>query len=389
MDSKWQRRPRRLTLGATIATVVVAASAAVLVASASGALRPRTARAATAPATGATTTSSSTATSRGGDRRRTQITHLPGVVTDGTRGVALLLNGVPTAGTPRPTLTPHTAGTWGDLGDYEFFKPASTLAPCTSYTMRIPAETRVERHRVLGESRTVTFNVACPGITAVQEALARLNYLPYTLHGFVGASSIAPLSRAAASKLAYELPHGILLANVPEAPPLTMGITDATTAGAMEVFEGDHNLPISATVTPQLWTELLADETLARRNPHPYTWVTVTETLPETLEVHEGRKIELSTPANTGVPGAATQQGIFPIYVRYVTTTMTGTNVDGSHYVDPGVPWVNYFNGGDAVHGYPRPGYGYPQSNGCVELPIPTAETVFGMLAVGDLVIVS
>jgi lipoprotein-anchoring transpeptidase ErfK/SrfK len=223
----------------------------------------------------------------------------------------------------------------------------------------------------------------------VQEALARLNYLPYTLHGFVGASSIAPLPRAAAAKLAYELPHGILVANVSGAPPLTMGTIDPETAGAMEVFEGDHNLPIASTVTPQLWTELLADEALARRNPQPYTWVTVTETLPETLEVHEGRKIALSTPANTGVPGAATQQGIFPIYVRYVSTTMIGNNVDGSHYVDPGVPWVNYFNGGDAVHGYPRPGYGYPQSNGCVELPIPTAETVYGMLQVGDLVIVS
>ena len=52
------------------------------------------------------------------------------------------------------------------------------------------------------------------------------------------------------------------------------------------------------------------------------------------------------------------------------------------------MPWVNYFNGGDAVHGYIRPTYGVPQSNGCVELPIATAQKVYGMLAVGDLVIV-
>ena len=67
---------------------------------------------------------------------------------------------------------------------------------------------------------------------------------------------------------------------------------------------------------------------------------------------------------------------------------MSGTNPDGSHYDDPGVPWVNYFNGGDAVHGFIRPGYGYPQSLGCVELPISTAQSVFGMLQLGDLVIV-
>ena len=50
------------------------------------------------------------------------------------------------------------------------------------------------------------------------------------------------------------------------------------------------------------------------------------------------------------------------------------------------MPWVNYFNGGDAVHGYERGSYGFPQSNGCVELPIATAAEVYPMLAVGDIV---
>jgi lipoprotein-anchoring transpeptidase ErfK/SrfK len=96
--------------------------------------------------------------------------------------------------------------------------------------------------------------------------------------------------------------------------------------------------------------------------------------------------VALTTPANTGVAGAETQTGIFPIYSRLTSTTMTGTNPDGSKYSDPGVPWVNYFNGGDAVHGFPRASYGSPQSNGCVELPISTAESVYGMLAIGDIV---
>src|SRR6185437_15188755 len=111
--------------------------------------------------------------------------------------------------------------------------------------------------------------------------------------------------------------------------------------------------------------------------------------IPETLEVHRGSRVVLSTPANTGVAGATTQQGTFPIYARYTSTTMTGTNPDGSKYSDPGVPWVNYFNGGDAVHGFPRASYGTPQSNGCVELPIGTAARVYPLLAIGDLVIVS
>ena len=57
-----------------------------------------------------------------------------------------------------------------------------------------------------------------------------------------------------------------------------------------------------------------------------------------------------------------------PIYERLTTTTMSGTNPDGSHYSDPGVKWVNYFSGGSAVHGFPRASYGSPQSVGCLEL---------------------
>jgi peptidoglycan hydrolase-like protein with peptidoglycan-binding domain len=407
MGSRWNGTGRSTTVAAAAGTAVLAAAAAVLVASASGALGTRSADAATAPAPAhraATAPASAAHASAGSPAKapgapvatpaskrgpRTSLTHLPGNgVANGTRGVAIRLNGRPALGTPRPTLTPRTAGSWTDFGDYEFFHPVSTLEPCASYTMTIPARTAAGGHRTLGRARTITFSVACPGITAVQEALARLNYLPYTLHGFVGASSIAPLTRAQAAKRAFALPNGVLRANVRAAPPLTMGTVDPTTTGAMQVFEEDHGLPLSATPTEQLWTALVADETLAKRNPKPYTWVTVTETIPETLQVHENNKVALTSLTNTGVPGATTQQGVFPIYIRYVATTMIGTNVDGSHYNDPGVPWVNYFNGGDAVHGYIRPSYGVPQSNGCVELPIATAQTVYGMLAIGDLVIV-
>lgn len=68
---------------------------------------------------------------------------------------------------------------------------------------------------------------------------------------------------------------------------------------------------------------------------------------------------------------------------------MRGTNPDGSTYDDKGVPWVSYFNGGDAVHGFERASYGSRQSNGCVELPIATAKQVYGYLAIGDPVIIS
>src|SRR6202011_2987125 len=93
---------------------------------------------------------------------------------------------------------------------------------------------------------------------------------------------------------------------------------------------------------------------------------------PRTHAIHICHGVRVTT----GVAGAETAHGVFPIFARYVATTMIGTNPDGTKYNDPGVPWVNYFNGGDAVHGFPRPSYGSPQSNGCVELPVETARTV-------------
>ena len=57
--------------------------------------------------------------------------------------------------------------------------------------------------------------------------------------------------------------------------------------------------------------------------------------------------------------------------------TFPGTNI---HYDDPDVPWVNYFHNGEAIHGFPRRHYGYPQSAGCVELPIYKAKELYPIL---------
>ena len=52
------------------------------------------------------------------------------------------------------------------------------------------------------------------------------------------------------------------------------------------------------------------------------------------------------------------------------------------------VPWASYFNGGDALFGYPRESYGFPQSNGCVEMPISTAGAVWPDTPIGTRVTV-
>jgi peptidoglycan hydrolase-like protein with peptidoglycan-binding domain len=300
------------------------------------------------------------------------------------------LSGAPAYNSPMPALRPSGAGKWKALGRYITFKPASTLQPCSSYTLTIWAGTDAAGDRPLGKARTVRLRVACPGTLALQQALGRLGYLPYTVHASRGVNSgHAPESRAKAAHYAFDPPRGPLEPDIAHAPGLWYDHYDPTTRGALMVFQQTRRLPVTRTADSRTWASLLATETHGSRDPRPYTFVTVNESIPETLEVHQGSHVVLTTPVNTGVPGATTEQGTFPIFSRFTSTTMSGTNPDGSKYVDPGVPWVNYFNGGDAVHGFPRPSYGTPQSNGCVELPIGTAQRVYGMLSIGDLVVVS
>jgi hypothetical protein len=325
-------------------------------------------------------------------RVRTRITALPGsTITDGTAPLRVRLSGTPAPGSPVPMLSPAVAGKWTTVGEYESFAPKSTLEPCSTYTLTVWAGTTATGELPLGgKHRTLTLNVACPGLQALQQALARLNYLPYTIDAAHGRNSGGNReARALAARYAFRPPAARMVANVPDAPGLWYGALDPTTRGAVTVFQSGHGLSPSGVPDRSTWAALLAAETLGHGDPTPYTFVTVSESIPETLEVHRGRHVVLSSPTNTGVSGATTERGTFPIYARYVSTTMTGTNPDGSHYSDPGVPWVNYFNGGDAVHGFPRPSYGTPQSNGCVELPIGAAAQVFPLLSIGDLVIVS
>jgi lipoprotein-anchoring transpeptidase ErfK/SrfK len=65
---------------------------------------------------------------------------------------------------------------------------------------------------------------------------------------------------------------------------------------------------------------------------------------------------------------------------------MSGTNPDGSHYNDPGIPFISYFNGGDALHGFDRAQFGFPQSLGCVEMTAGDAGTVWPYTPIGTLV---
>jgi lipoprotein-anchoring transpeptidase ErfK/SrfK len=96
--------------------------------------------------------------------------------------------------------------------------------------------------------------------------------------------------------------------------------------------------------------------------------------------------------ATAGAPATPTPIGEFQIWEKLTNQTMKGFNPNGTPYVQPNVPWINYFDhSGDAVHGnYWRPTSVFGNvntSHGCVGLQVSDAEWVYDWAPIGTTVI--
>ena len=153
-------------------------------------------------------------------------------------------------------------------------------------------------------------------------------------------------------------------------------------------FQHEHHLTVDGFAGHDVWRELIADVLAGRPRPGGYSYVFVHAAVPQSLNLwHDGRVI-LTSPGNTGVPAAPTKLGTFAVFEHIPVGTMSGTNPDGSHYHDPGVKWISYFNGGEGIHAFNRASFGTPQSLGCVELPEAAAKKVWPYTPIGTLVTV-
>ncbi|MGA3352705.1 MAG: L,D-transpeptidase family protein, partial [Acidimicrobiales bacterium] len=166
----------------------------------------------------------------------------------------------------------------------------------------------------------------------------------------------------------------------------TPGQPNVMMRGAIMAFESAHGLATDGMAGPKAWAALLLAVAQREVTNQPYDYVVVNEASPETASVWRDGKIIFTTPVNTGIPAAPTATGTYPVYARYVVTTMSGKNPNGTPYSDPGIPWVSYFNGGDALHGFIRASYGFPQSLGCVEMTYANAKTMWPLTPLGTLV---
>jgi peptidoglycan hydrolase-like protein with peptidoglycan-binding domain len=292
-------------------------------------------------------------------------------------------------GSALPVFSPPVAGTWTAASSNVLqFVADGPLTPGAHETMTLPGGPTgmlASDGNRLPSTVTVEFTVA-PGTTLrLQQLLAELGYLPVSFVPTTQLTSPQQEADPQQGTFAWRW-SGLPAALTSQWTPGTYGVV---TKGAVMAFETQHGLTHTGQAGPQTWSALLAAALAEQGDSQPYDYVSVSKTSPETVSVYQNGSVAYSTLANTGVAAAPTATGTFPVFEHVVSTTMTGTNPTGSHYVDPNIPWVSYFNGGDALHGYVRGSYGFPQSDGCVEMPPSNAAVVYPMTPIGTLVTVA
>lgn len=288
-----------------------------------------------------------------------------------------------------PPVLPRTPGTWHQISAHAIqFQPEGFgYGLGASVTIGLPNGVHLIGAKQSGDAWG-GWTVPQGTTTRLQQLLAVLGYLPLRFH--YDGSGPGP-STANQLSAAVKPPAGsfsMRYSNTPAAlrnmwAPGTFG---TMTKGAVMMFEDQQGMTADGVPGPAVWNALITAAVQGKKNAFGYTFVQVSESSPESQSTWHNGKTVSSGAVNTGIPAAPTAQGVFPVFEHALSVTMSGTNPDGSHYSDPGVPYVSYFNGGDALHGFLRASYGSQQSLGCVEMPYSEAAAVYPYTPIGTLV---
>jgi hypothetical protein len=293
-----------------------------------------------------------------------------------SRGVSTVL------GDDHPRLSLRQQGRWVKADSHTLvFRPSGDGAPFDAdERVRFP-----EPVEVLGGTR---WHVAPASFLRLQQLLAQQGYLPLD---WTPAGDDVERTKRAEVAAATDAPEGKFSWRYPNTPPeLTAlwhpGEPDTITRGAVMMFQHDHGLTVDAIAGPEVWHALIADAVAGKRKDDGYSYVYVHRNVPQLLTLWHNGRIVLTSPGNTGVPAAPTALGTWPVFEHIPVGRMSGRNPDGSHYDDPGIRWISYFHGGEALHAFNRASFGTPQSLGCVELPLEQAAKVWPYTPIGTLV---
>jgi L,D-transpeptidase catalytic domain len=317
---------------------------------------------------------------------------------DGADPVTVQFSGRLADGSPMPVIRPAIPGSWKRLpgSDAIEFMPATGFPQNAFVQVTIPggaSGVKGAGGRLLAASQTLFFHVGGYSAERLPQLLAELGYLPLNWAATSGQPAPALGDAAAQLAAAYSPPDGTFTWQPGYPTELTTfwdnGSPDGLIMhGAIMAFESDHDMTMDGQAGPAVWAALLSAADKGEVNQHGYTYALASQVQPETLTVWHNGQVILHTLANTGIPAAPTTVGTAPVYLRYQSQIMRGTNPDGSTYADQ-VYWVSYFRAGEAVHYFSRASYGFQQSLGCVELPYNQAKFVWPYMTYGTLVTVT
>lgn len=357
--------------------------------------------------------------------------------------ITVTFNQALSATSPMPTLSPAVPGNWTRVNQATIrFQPTGNYLPYGKETLDVPASMTSARGVRLGRVLESTFTVKGGSVLRLQELLAELGYLPVSFTPSSGSTGVtttpprhfsapapppaqgavtcqvagldcpgtssnllaAPAARPAVDRepssvaeVPLQAEGGTFRWRFPSVPQSLASLWQAgqanvVTTGAVMAFESADGLGVDGQAGPLVWSALLRAAAAHQVSTTPYDYVTVSPGSPEYVTVWRDGVSIYTTLANTGIAAGPsccqTQAGTWPVYLRFTSTTMSGTNPNGSHYSDPGIPWTSYFHGGDALHGFIRSYYGAPQSLGCVEMPFANAKVVYPLTPYGTLVTV-
>lgn len=294
-----------------------------------------------------------------------------------------------------PPVSPRTAGTWHTLNSHtiQFVPEGYGYGLGADVRVSLPESVDLQGGQVKGSDPIGQWTVPDGSTLALQQLLAQLGYLPLTFTPSSGSAATDVAPTAAAEEAAIvNPPQGTFSWTYPDTPGQLKGLwspTDYTelTKGAVMAFEYAQGLPTDGIAGVDVWKALINAAVKGQKATFGYTFVMVHEaSSDETINVWHNGKIVVQGPANTGIAAAPTATGTYAVYEREAVGTMSGKNPDGSEYHDPGIPDISYFNGGDALHGFIRSSYGFPQSLGCVEMPYSVAAAVYPWTPIGTIV---
>ncbi len=291
-------------------------------------------------------------------------------------------------GSSRPPVSPVTAGTWHPVNSHtiSFVPEGSGYGLGATVSVALPGGVRLVGGQTAGANASGTWTVPGGTTARLQQLLAGLGYLPLK---FTPTTSV-PLTSDAQEMAAIHPPAGHFAwryGNVPDAlrSEWSAGTDGVMTKGALMAFQNEHGLATDGVAGPTVWRSLIQATIDGKPSTFGYTYVSVSLT-GQHLSVWHSGSIVATAAVNTGISSAPTASGTYPVFEHIPSGTMSGTNPDGSHYNDPGIQYISYFNGGDALHAFTRAQYGFPQSLGCVEMALGPAAQVYPYTPIGTLV---